>query len=315
MTDLSASQEATLPKVTRVYQNHHIDSTRWQVVKPRPDDIVVATTQKSGTTWVQKIVSLLIFQNEEPPGPFHDISVYVDMRLSDRDELAKTLEAQNHRRFLKTHLALDGFPFHSEVKHIFVSRDGRDMAMSLWNNYHNYSPDFLEMILNYPGRVGDAFPPAGDDIHEFLDDWLSKGWFDWEGDGYPYWSNLHCVKTWWEYRNLPNILFVHYADLLKDRKGQIKRIADFLNIDVTPEYLETVTEDASFDSMKKKADQDIPMARLFFEGGSDIFINKGTNGRWKDVMTPDQLAQYDKRIKALLTLECAHWLEHGGSID
>ena len=314
MTDLSTSSELVLPEVTRIYQNHHIDSTRWQVVKPRPDDIVVATTQKSGTTWVQKIVSLLIFQNEDAPGPFHDISVYVDMRLSDRDELAQTLEAQNHRRFLKTHLALDGFAFHPEVKHIFVSRDGRDMAMSLWNNYHNYSPDFLEMILNYPGRVGDAFPPAGDDIHEFLDGWLSKGWFDWEGDGYPYWSNLHCVKTWWEYRHLSNILFVHYADLLNDRKGQIKRIADFLDIDVTPEYLGKATEEASFDSMKKKGNEDIPMAKLFFEGGSDIFINKGTNGRWRDVMTAEQLALYDKRIKALFTPECARWLEHGGPI-
>lgn len=315
MTDVSTSLESALPKVTRVYQNHHVDSTRWQVVKTRPDDIVVATTQKSGTTWVQKIVSLLIFQNEEPPGPFHDISVYVDMRLSDREDLNQMLEAQSHRRFLKTHLALDGFPFDPNVKHIFVSRDGRDIAMSLWNNYHNYSPDFLDMIANYPGRVGDAFPPAGDDIHEFLDGWLSGGWFDWEGDGYPYWSNLHCIKTWWEYRHLPNILFVHYADLLKDREGQITRIADFLDIDVTPQYLETVTEDASFDSMKKSADEDIPMAKLFFEGGSDIFINKGTNGRWKDVMTSAQLAQYDKRVREVLDPDCAQWLAQGGAFD
>lgn len=315
MTDLSTSSASPLPEVTRVYQNHHIDSTRWQVVNPRPDDIVIATTQKSGTTWMQQIVSLLIFQNEAPPGPFHDISAYVDMRLSDRNGLAQMLEAQRHRRFLKTHLALDGFPFHPEVKHIFVSRDGRDMAMSLWNNYFNYSKEFLEILANYPDRVGAAFPPAGDDIHEFLNNWLSRGWFDWEGDGYPYWSNLHTVKTWWEYRHLPNVLFIHYNDLLADRAGQIKRIAHYLDIDISPDMHRKITELASFDSMKERAPEEIPMAKTFFEGGSDIFINKGTNGRWKDVMTPAQLAQYDRRVKETLSPACARWLENGGAFD
>ncbi len=305
-----------LPEVTRDYQNHHIDSTRWQVLKPRPDDVIIATTQKSGTTWVQQIVSQLIFQGETSPGPFHDLSVYVDMRLMERQALSDLLEAQSHRRFLKTHLAMDGFLFHPELKHIFVSRDGRDIAMSLWNNYFNYSKEFLGILAAYPGRVGDPFPPAGeDDIHKFLDNWLSRGWFDWEGDGYPYWSNLHTVQTWWPYRHLPNILFVHYSDLLKDRGGEIKRIAEFLDIAMTPESHREITELSSFNSMKESAPDDIPMAKTFFEGGSDIFINKGTNGRWKDVMTPAQLEQYGKRIEALLDPDCAEWLENGGRID
>ena len=304
-----------LPQVTRLYQNHHVDSSRWDVFKPRTDDIVIATTQKSGTTWVQQIVSLLVFKDTDPPGPFHDLSIYVDMRFSDREELDQMLEAQSHRRFLKTHLALDGLPFHPEVKYIFVSRDGRDIAMSLWNNYFNYSTDFLELLANYPDRVGDPFPPAGNDIHEFLNNWLNRGWFDWEGDGYPYWSQLHMLSTWWDYRHLPNILFVHYADLLNDRAGQIKRIADYLDIDITPDYHREITELASFDSMKERANEVIPMAKTFFDGGASIFIHKGTNGRWKDVMTVGQLAQYNKRVSKVLSPECAQWLESGGPIS
>ena len=38
---------------TKTYESHHFDSEAWSVVKPRPDDIVIATAYKSGTTWMQ----------------------------------------------------------------------------------------------------------------------------------------------------------------------------------------------------------------------------------------------------------------------
>ena len=63
-------------------------------------------------------------------------------------------------------------------------------------------------------------------------DWISRGWFDWESDGYPYWSLLHHARTWWEYRHLPNILCVHYADLLANLEGEVRRIAGFLDIEL-----------------------------------------------------------------------------------
>jgi hypothetical protein len=35
------------PAITRTYQSNHLDSTRWQRFRPRPDHIVVATPYKS----------------------------------------------------------------------------------------------------------------------------------------------------------------------------------------------------------------------------------------------------------------------------
>ena len=54
-----------LPQVVRIYQNHILDSTRWNRYKPRPMDIIIATSYKSGTTWTQEIVRQLIFQGQE----------------------------------------------------------------------------------------------------------------------------------------------------------------------------------------------------------------------------------------------------------
>ena len=53
------------PKKTREFHNHHFDSTIWNAFHFRPDDIIIATYAKSGTTWVQQIVAQLLFQGAE----------------------------------------------------------------------------------------------------------------------------------------------------------------------------------------------------------------------------------------------------------
>lgn len=47
------------PRKTREMHNHHFDSTIWNDFGFRDDDIVIATYAKSGTTWMQQIVSQL----------------------------------------------------------------------------------------------------------------------------------------------------------------------------------------------------------------------------------------------------------------
>ena len=117
-----------LPQVTRTYQNFAMDSTRWQRHQPRPDDIVISTPPKSGTTWTQEIVRQLIFCGQ-PDAPERDslalsqISPWLDQRRFPLDEVLNRLEAQQHRRFVKSHLRLDGLPYFPQVKYIACSRD------------------------------------------------------------------------------------------------------------------------------------------------------------------------------------------------
>src|SRR5687767_5179893 len=56
-----------LPKVIHSYQNHHLNSTRWGRYRPRPNDLVMATSYRSGTTWLQESVRRLLFWQQEDP--------------------------------------------------------------------------------------------------------------------------------------------------------------------------------------------------------------------------------------------------------
>ena len=55
----TATAPVALPRKTRELHNHHFDSTVWNDFPFRDDDIIVSTYAKSGTTWVQQIISQL----------------------------------------------------------------------------------------------------------------------------------------------------------------------------------------------------------------------------------------------------------------
>ncbi|UCE85612.1 MAG: sulfotransferase domain-containing protein [Deltaproteobacteria bacterium] len=300
-----------LIRPSRVYQNHHLDSTRWERYVPRDGDVVISTSYKAGTTWTQTIVANLVFQDGELPGGVTEISPWLDMRVRPADEMFARIEAQTHRRFLKTHLALDGIPIHEKVQYIVVGRDARDVFMSLWNHYSHHTREALAMLNGTPGRVGDPLPPCDGDIRALWHNWITRGWFEWEHDGWPYWSHLHHAQSWWEWRHLPNILFVHYNDLLADLAGEMRRIAAWLAIHVPDASWPRIVDAATFDTMKRNAERIVPEADMLWKGGARTFINKGTNGRWRDVLTADDLALYPKAVARSLSPDCARWLEAG----
>ena len=303
---------AGLPSVTRVYQNHHLDSTRWEHFKAREGDVVIATSVKSGTTWMQWITLNLIFPDGPPTTP-GKMSPWLEMAVPPLDMIMGALEGMEHRRVIKCHLPLDGLKFFPEAKYIVIGRDGRDVAMSLWNFYSDFSDMMYEKLAK--GPYG-PLPRCPETFQEFWSDWVSKGFFDWESDGYPFWSHLRFAQTWWNYRHLDNILFIHFEDMLKDLEGSVQRIADHLSIDVSAEQVRHVAEISTFDHMKKNIDKTYPLP---FDGiqksGRAAFFDKGTNGRWREVLTEENLRQYQEAVDRTLSPDCAKWLEHGGKVS
>jgi len=299
----------------RIYDKHPVmDSKRWAHYRHRAGDIVVTTAYKAGTTWMQTIVANLIFQDGKFPEAVTIMSPWLDMDMFDVEEVIAGIEAQSHRRAFKTHLPFDGIPFFDTAKYIYVGRDGRDVFMSLWNHQSRYTPDHKERSRQIAAQHGKVWPDYDGDIHAFWADWISKSWFDWEQDGFPYWSLLHHVQSWWDVRHRDNILFVHFADLLANPEAQVRRVAAFLEIGIDEALLPGILDRISFGTMKRDFDSIIPEAADIWQGGGETFMNKGTNGRWRDVLTQAELDQYDQAVTARLASDCAHWLEAGGKV-
>nr|VFJ54122.1 MAG: aryl sulfotransferase [Candidatus Kentron sp. FW] len=301
--------DKTLPTISHIYQHHHLDSTQWDAFRPREGDVIVATSIKSGTTWMQWIVLKLLLPEQDPKS-VRDISPWLDERMPNPSDVIEVLEAQKHRRSIKTHLPLDGLPYFPQVRYIVIGRDGRDVAMSLWNHYGNYTDHFYDFLNTHDGP---AFPRCPETFQQFWKDWITKGWFDWEQDGYPFWSHLHFIQSWWDFRHLPNILLVHFADLLTDLEGEIQRVAEHIGVSLSATRRAEIAREVSFDTMKKDPEKYACVTRKNFRGGGDAFFNKGKNSYWKDVLTEPEIAQYEAAVVRVLSPDCARWLEHGGN--
>ena len=115
----------------RRYQVSMYDSNRWDGFELRPGDIIISTPPKCGTTWTQMICALLILQEPELPLPLDTLSPWIDMVTRARTDVFADLEAQTHRRFIKTHTPLDGIPNDPAVTYICVGRDPRDVGLSM----------------------------------------------------------------------------------------------------------------------------------------------------------------------------------------
>lgn len=291
------------PKKTRELHNHHIDSTVWNDFRFRDDDIVIATYAKSGTTWLQQIVSQLIFNGEEGL-PVADMSPWVDLRIPPKEVKLPELEKQTHRRFVKTHLPVDALVFSPDARYIYIGRDGRDVVWSLYNHHANANALWYEALNDTPGRVGPAIasPPAS--VVQYFRDWLAK-------DGFPFWSFWENVRSWWAIRDLPNVMLVHFATLKADMPGEIRRIASFLDIPIDESRWDTIVAHCGFDYMKANATASVPLGGVFWEGGAETFLHKGTNDRWRDTLGTDEAAAYEQKARAELGPDCAEWLRTG----
>ena len=251
---------------------------------------------------MQQIVGQLVFKGAEGVDVSH-VSPWVDLRIMPPEAIAG-LEGLPHRRFVKTHLPVDALVFSPKAKYIYIGRDGRDAVWSMYNHHANANQTWYDALNNTPGRVGPPIEPPPDSIHQYYHDWIEK-------DGHPFWPFWENIKSWWAIRNLPNVKLIHFNDMKSDLKGSIKQIADFLGIKLDKATLDKITEHCTFDYMKAHAELAAPLGGSLWNGGAKTFINKGTNGRWRDTLNAAEIAAYEAKAVKELGPACAKWLAHG----
>jgi aryl sulfotransferase len=280
------------------YRTAVSDNRRWERFAHRPGDIFVCTPPKCGTTWMQAIVASLLWPGNDGPKPIMTVSPWLDAEFFPIEEIAARLEAQAHRRFVKTHTPADGIPWWSDARYVFVARDPRDAFISMCHHLEVFKDEVRE-DLN-ARALADGVPPMpgwNGDVHGFFAIWLASG------------AVLSHVATFWERRAEPNLLLVHFDDLKADLGAEMRRVAGFLGIEVPGALWPAVVERCTFEAMRARGDE---IGTFWnFEGGARSFLFKGTNGRWRDVLTQEEVAAYQRRAAEILPADAARWLERG----
>lgn len=299
------------PTKIRDYREFVMESSRWNDFPLRDDDILICTPAKCGTTWTQMICALLVLRTPELERPLTQYSPWLDTLLTPKADVHALLAAQTHRRFIKTHTPLDGLPWSESVRYLCVGRDPRDVIVSLQNHMANMKPEALQCLArNASGDWWQPPRPAPSDLRAWFRLWIQHSGIYAEGKMMSD-DVLYFMQSFWPYRQLPNVLMIHYDDLKTNLAGEMRRIAGFLGIDIPEAEWPALVAAASFANMKANADRLAPQVTDNVWRDPARFFHKGTSGQWQDILTDDDLALYRQIMAERLDPELAHWLEHG----
>jgi len=285
------------------YVSSDEDSARWDGFELRDGDVVISTRTKHGTTWMQTICGLLIFGTPDLPAPIAQLSPWLDWTVRPKDEVWTLLDAQAHRRFIKTHTPLDGIPLDDRVTYVVVARHPLDAAVSLYHQQLN-----LDRV-RWAALTGNEPPDPARRTAPLHDSLLA--WIEMDVDPREYLDSLpgvaHHLVDAWRRRDASNVVLVHYDDLQQDLEGSMRELAEQLGIVVGEPVWPALVDAARFDAMKARASDTVP-ERDGVIRDHERFFRAGVSGARFDELTPAELDDYEARMAALAPPDLLRWL-------
>ena len=109
----------------------------------------------------------------------------------------------------------------------------------------------------------------------------------------------------------PNLLIVCYEEIHKDPHKQIRRIAEFLGVDLTPELVDSIAEQTLFKNMKKNPAANMHWTDRYREDEHGKFMRKGKVGDWRNHFTEEQSARMDALIAERIPSDCGLVFDFG----
>ncbi|XP_062993337.1 sulfotransferase 1C2-like [Elgaria multicarinata webbii] len=243
--------------------------------KARPDDLLISTYPKAGTTWIQEIVDMIQHGGDRQKcarGPIYQRHPFIDLSPPNVPTGVEEAEAMPSPRTLKTHLPVQLLPpsfWEHNCKIIYVARNPKDNAVS----YFHFC------------RMNQGMPEPGN-WDQFLEDFLVGkitwgSWFD-------------HVRGWWEAKKRHPILYLFFEDMKEDPAREIRKVAQFLGLQLSDVVLNRTVEHTKFETMKANAMVNYSTLPAFLmDQAVSPFMRKGTVGDWKEHFTVAQSERLD----------------------
>ncbi len=284
----------------KLYLGPITDNRRWDRVKIRPDDVMVVTPPKCGTTWMQTIVALLFTGDPEVETELSIKMPWVDIRFREIDEVAERIEAMTHRRCLKSHTPMDGLPLHDQAQYLCVFRHPLDAHFS-----------YRRHLRNIPLTVLDVWYPEDDPDGITFRRFLDGGAEGFDGDAMTLAHILRHFKSAKALSDRANVSMFHFADMKRDLPGTFARVARLLGISHPDAVMQQLVQAATFGNMRAHADRFAPSGGKGFFKSDAAFFHSGASGQWHGNLTDRDLAAYDAIMDAELSPPERAWLESG----
>ena len=261
------------------------DFQRGLELQLRPTDTVVSPYGKCGTTWLQQIAHTLRTRGDMD---FDDISrVCPWIEVSTGLGLDLNAEQKANPRVFKSHLDAHRVP--EGGRYIVASRNPQDAAYSMYK--------FMEGWILEPGAVSaDDFIRA-----RFIAPGTAPG-----NSGGDYWTHL---ASWWEKRNDPDVLFMAYEHMKGDLAGTIRKVANFMEIELDDKLLAITEEHASLAFMQQNKDRfddllirerGVETAGLPADGDS-AKVRSGQVGESRQQLSAAVIAEFDSVWREKIT--------------
>ncbi|XP_010770322.1 sulfotransferase family 5A, member 1 [Notothenia coriiceps] len=262
---------------------HTQDSLQLALKFPFQDtDIVIVSYPKSGTTWMQEIVTFISSRGD--PHVSQTVPNWARAPWLEQIYFPAIQETSNSTpRVITTHLphhllgpALQG----SKAKVIYVSRNPKDVVVSFFH-FHKIANFFPE---------ADSFPEF---LNQFLEGKLHYGsWFE-------------HIKGWTgQIGTVSNLLHITYEDMSLDLHGAIQKVSSHIETPLLEEEISSCVKHCSFSSMKdnKMANYTL-IDEEIINHGKGSFMRNGKIGDWKNMFTKE-LNQYFQSIFEAKMKDC-----------
>jgi hypothetical protein len=236
--------------------------------QPRADDVFVATYPRSGTTWMQFLVYLILSDRSLDFEHVSQVTPWYERSLALGTRTAADFAAMASPRVFKSHLRPEWVPSPGRI--IYVERDGRDVLVSYFHFYRSH--------LRFEGTF-EAF------YERFMRGELQyRSWFD-------------HVEAWRRAARARDVLWMRYEDMRADPGATVDRVAAYLGRTLSAEDHAAVVRMASYDFMKAHESKFDPITEHLIDRrlSPGRFLRAGATGDGKDRLTPRQIERFETR--------------------